>query len=255
MNIEQEHVELLPCPFCGGTNIEIQISTPDREGVPTNLMCSDCGASGPWEYEQGNSHAKADDAWNQRAALQSQKPKGNDIMLSGVIRMPFEMAMADPISRMQFYQRAQQALNELEAMQSQAVIDDDHLSIVLDVYDNAMQKAFEGRELPNPCKHGTPEHKAWEKGSKEGKKKREAGLPNPIALQHSCKETSQDREDGFSDGVLLALQMMTDAGDAGSHLHFELIETAGLEKIVRRALQEEMWELAGLDAPNEPKRS
>src|SRR5690606_7827163 len=60
---------------------------------------------------------------------------------------------------------------------------------------------------------------------------------------------SQDREDGFSDGVLLALQMMTDAGDAGSHLHFELIETAGLEKIVRRALQEGMWELAGLDAP------
>src|SRR5690606_23209244 len=54
---------------------------------------------------------------------------------------------------------------------------------------------------------------------------------------------SQDREDGFSDGVLLALQMMTDAGDAGSHLHFELIKTAGLEKIVRRALQEGMWEL------------
>lgn len=60
---------------------------------------------------------------------------------------------------------------------------------------------------------------------------------------------SQEREDGFSDGVLLALQMMTSAGYAGSHLHFELIKTAGLEKIVRRALQEEMWELAGLDAP------
>lgn len=71
MNIEQERA-LLPCPFCGGTNIELQISTPDREGIPTNLMCSDCGASGPWEYEQGNSHAKADDAWNRRVALQSQ---------------------------------------------------------------------------------------------------------------------------------------------------------------------------------------
>ena len=118
MSIEQERA-LLPCPFCGGANIEIQISTPDREGVPTNLMCSDCGASGPWEYEQGNSHAKADDAWNRRAALQSQKPKPNNLMLSAVIRMPFEMAMADPISRMQFYQRSQQALNELEALQSQ----------------------------------------------------------------------------------------------------------------------------------------
>lgn len=52
-------------------------------------------------------------------ALQSQKPEPNNLMLSAVIRMPFEMAMADPISRMQFYQRAQQALNELEALQSQ----------------------------------------------------------------------------------------------------------------------------------------
>ena len=72
MNTEQERA-LLPCPFCGSTNIEIQISTPDREGVPTNLMCSDCGSSGPWEYEQGNSHAKVDDAWNRRAALQPQE--------------------------------------------------------------------------------------------------------------------------------------------------------------------------------------
>jgi hypothetical protein len=53
------------------------------------------------------------------AAPQSQKPEPNNLMLSAVIRMPFEMAMADPISRMQFYQRAQQALNELEALQSQ----------------------------------------------------------------------------------------------------------------------------------------
>lgn len=128
-------------------------------------------------------------------------------------------------------------------LQSQPAIDDDHLSIILDVYDNAMQKAFDGREFQNPCKSGTPEHKAWEKGRKEGKKKRDAGLPNSIALQ------SQGREDGFSDGVLLALQMVTASGDAGSHLYCELIETAGLNSIVRRALQEGMWELAGLNAP------
>jgi hypothetical protein len=54
-----------------------------------------------------------------RAALQPQKPEPNDLMLSGVIRMPFEMAMASEISRLQFYHRAQQALNELEALQSQ----------------------------------------------------------------------------------------------------------------------------------------
>lgn len=52
-----------------------------------------------------------------RSTQQSQKPEPNNLMLSAVIRMPFEMAMADPISRMQFYQRAQQALNELEALQ------------------------------------------------------------------------------------------------------------------------------------------
>ena len=68
----------------------------------------DLRTQGAWEAYQAG-----------RAALQSQKPKANDLMLSAVIRMPFEMAMSSPISRMQFYQRAQQALNELEALQSQ----------------------------------------------------------------------------------------------------------------------------------------
>jgi hypothetical protein len=54
-----------------------------------------------------------------RAALQSQKPEPNDLMLYGVLCMPFDMAMANELSRVQFYQRAQQALNELEYLQSQ----------------------------------------------------------------------------------------------------------------------------------------
>ena len=54
-----------------------------------------------------------------RAALQSQQSEPNDLMLSAVLRMPFDMAMADHLSRYQFYKRAQQALNELEALQSQ----------------------------------------------------------------------------------------------------------------------------------------
>lgn len=52
-------------------------------------------------------------------ATPAQEPKDNDLMMSGVLRMPFEMAMASEISRLQFYQRAQQALNDLEALQSQ----------------------------------------------------------------------------------------------------------------------------------------
>ena len=40
------------------------------------------------------------------------------VMLESVIRMPFEVAMGDYFSRLQLYQRAQQALNELEALQA-----------------------------------------------------------------------------------------------------------------------------------------
>lgn len=72
MNTEQERAELLPCPFCGSTYIEIQTSTPDREGTPTHLMCADCGAAGPWSYESGGSYTVAAAFWNARAALQSQ---------------------------------------------------------------------------------------------------------------------------------------------------------------------------------------
>ena len=39
-----------PCPFCGSNDITIQHSTEDREGVPANLLCMDCGAAGPWLY-------------------------------------------------------------------------------------------------------------------------------------------------------------------------------------------------------------
>ena len=86
--------------------------------------------------------------------------------------------------------------------------------------------------------------KAWEAATEV-----EAAKYKPISVEERAALQSQDREDGFSDGVLLALQMMAAAGDAGSHLYCELIETAGLNSIVRRALQEGMWELAGLNDP------
>lgn len=54
-----------------------------------------------------------------RAALQPQKPESISRMLSAVLRMPFDISMADHVSRTQFYQRAQQALDELETLQSQ----------------------------------------------------------------------------------------------------------------------------------------
>ncbi|MCR4146237.1 hypothetical protein [Alcaligenes faecalis] len=39
----------------------------------------------------------------------------SDIMLNAVIQMPYEMAMKDKLSRRQFYERANQALNERNA--------------------------------------------------------------------------------------------------------------------------------------------
>ena len=39
----------------------------------------------------------------------------SDLMLKAVLRMPYEMAMADELSRKQFYYRAQQALDLIES--------------------------------------------------------------------------------------------------------------------------------------------
>lgn len=42
----------------------------------------------------------------------------SDLMLKAVLRMPYEMAMDDELSRKQFYDRAQQALDLAESLQS-----------------------------------------------------------------------------------------------------------------------------------------
>jgi hypothetical protein len=39
-----------PCPFCKRKKLETQQGTPDREGTPVNIICSACGARGPWIY-------------------------------------------------------------------------------------------------------------------------------------------------------------------------------------------------------------
>jgi len=42
--------ELIPCPFCGGTEFFVTSSTEDREGIPANITCDGCGCNGPWYY-------------------------------------------------------------------------------------------------------------------------------------------------------------------------------------------------------------
>ena len=38
------------CPFCGSVEVEVVTGTEDREGYPSRLTCSDCGANGPQTY-------------------------------------------------------------------------------------------------------------------------------------------------------------------------------------------------------------
>jgi hypothetical protein len=40
----------------------------------------------------------------------------SDVMLFGVLRMPYEMTMSSELSRRQFYERAQEAANRLEGL-------------------------------------------------------------------------------------------------------------------------------------------
>lgn len=42
----------------------------------------------------------------------------SDVMLLGVLRMPYELAMHDELSRRQFYERAQEAADRIEAADS-----------------------------------------------------------------------------------------------------------------------------------------
>jgi len=42
--------DIKPCPFCGGNELTVQHSTEDREGIPANILCQDCGCAGPWVY-------------------------------------------------------------------------------------------------------------------------------------------------------------------------------------------------------------
>lgn len=143
----------------------------------------------------GNGYSNLDTelAWQAyqagQAAMQLQKPEANDLMLSAVIRMPFEMAMADPISRMQFYQRAQQALNELEAMQSQVKND---RTLFCDLKTDEEKSAFflSGRGYETGVIAQVIQNDVAMVYHRCAEYKKELE-----ALQHSCKEKSQDRDD------------------------------------------------------------
>ena len=55
------------CPFCDDSEIDIQRGTPDSEGIPTNIVCVMCGATGPSVYQSNkNEFMLALKQWNVR---------------------------------------------------------------------------------------------------------------------------------------------------------------------------------------------
>lgn len=67
-----------PCPFCGQSDLDVQQSTPDREGTPVCIICAGCGATGPWQYRKSGKESMtrmlAIHLWNTRKHLDPMDP-------------------------------------------------------------------------------------------------------------------------------------------------------------------------------------
>lgn len=70
--MNKPNTELSACPFCGGTDLEVQFGTEDREGYPKCMVCTNCGACGPYAYESElKGAAKAMQNWNNQTITQA----------------------------------------------------------------------------------------------------------------------------------------------------------------------------------------
>jgi len=70
----------------------------------------------------------------------------SDVMLFGVLRMPYEMAMVSELSRLQFHDRAQQACDAIEALQAEREAlraDAERLRIRGEAYETAYGIAYQ----------------------------------------------------------------------------------------------------------------
>lgn len=63
-----------------------------------------------------------------------------DIMLSAVIQMPYEMAMSTELSRRQFYERANQALDERNAKAAEIEQLEEALYLALEYWTHRQQR-------------------------------------------------------------------------------------------------------------------
>lgn len=71
----------------------------------------------------------------------------SNIMLEGVLRMPYEMAMGCDVTRVQFYDRAQQALDELDKYRATA----EALAAMVEQLREAMKRVVGTHYAPDDC--------------------------------------------------------------------------------------------------------
>jgi len=78
--------DLLPCPFCGSTDIEIVAGIDDENTMVGHVTCMDCGASSGWWEDKET----AIERWNTRhyspeveKAVERMKPKKPERRLDG----------------------------------------------------------------------------------------------------------------------------------------------------------------------------
>lgn len=64
----------------------------------------------------------------------------SDIMLNAIIQMPYEMAMKDELSRRQFYERANQALNERNSKEAEIEQLEEALYLALEYWTHRQQR-------------------------------------------------------------------------------------------------------------------
>ena len=198
---------LKPCPFCGG-------AAKEYERFNANVItCRKCGVQ-VRQSEMGQGDAA--DRWNKRSAPVSAEQV--------TVPQGWRLVPIDPTDEM---------LLAGDTHEYDAGI---WWSLMLEAAPVAAQPDLTQQTLDD-VKAGIPARDA----------EVEALRKEIETLQDANKaDAGQNYNDGFSDGVILALQLMSMHGDYGGTQYCELLSAAGPNQIIERAISEGMWEMSGL---------
>lgn len=110
--------ELLPCPFCGGTDIAFEDAVYNGIG---HTRCANCFASGPEEMNP-DGHAKAAKAWNTRALTAQQPVRGEALAeMRAILGMHPECSIPDMENRLKQLHPEASSLGRLILRHSKAL--------------------------------------------------------------------------------------------------------------------------------------